>query len=87
MQIDKNIPLPPAPNAKGRGKFVTILKEMKDGDSVLITDKREVANMMITASNMIKSGKFSAARRFTQRKVEGGWRVWCLIEPTTGDNQ
>lgn len=65
VSIDKGIPMP-----EGWSKFGNTIREMEVGDSVLLTDQRDVSNLQSSAKRI--------GLRMTSRKVEGGWRVWRI---------
>lgn len=68
ISIDKGIPMPE--QRSGWGKFGNTIREMEVGDSVLVTEQRDVANLM-------SSGK-RIGLGMSSRKVENGWRVWRI---------
>jgi hypothetical protein len=68
LSIDKGIPMPE--ERSGWGKFGNTIREMEVGDSVLVTEQRDVPNLQASAKRI--------GLRMTSRKVEGGWRVWRI---------
>ncbi len=77
--IEKGVPIPPRnPSRKGATKYP--FEKMEVGDSFFVPLMRE----------------FSAASRWCKdhpdwkllvRKVEGGYRVWCMARPVTVEQE
>jgi len=67
LSIEKNIPIPAR---KGWGKFHDTIHSMEIGDSVLLTEQRDVANFMSVGKRV--------GLKMSSRKVDGGWRVWRI---------
>ena len=80
MEIEQGIPLPikrrGAPNA--RTLIIDTIMQMKPGDSVLFATEKEASNFRSTAVIYVRRGKLNPSFRFTQRKVDGGTRVWLV---------
>ena len=68
MEIERNVPIPPAANDRG---ISATLRKLKKGESVFIEGK--------TASEM---GGFidhcGLAGKVTRRTIEGGCRIWRI---------
>jgi len=67
MQIEKNVPIPPA----GRSK-IEIINDMEIGDSVLC----ETYEQAMSLRDVLRY----RGLKYTTRKMDdaGGWRVWRL---------
>ena len=66
MQIEKNIPVPPA----GRSK-IEIINDMEIGDSVLCETYEQAMSL--------RDALRYRGLKYTTRKIENeGWRVWRL---------
>jgi len=67
MQIEKNVPIPPA----GRSK-IEIINEMEIGDSVLCETYEQAMSL--------RDALRYRGLKYTTRKMDdaGGWRVWRL---------
>ena len=67
-KIERGIPLPS--NRRG-GKWTILCSQMNDGDSVVVANHNEVANMR---QAIIRSKKKSSAKQLT----DGSYRIWKL---------
>lgn len=72
-QIESGVPIPP--RTHGRKTRWPFLMEMKVGDSVLITDPAMMNHQLAVRLSALKR---ATGRRFTQRRVDGGVRVWRI---------
>lgn len=70
--IDRNIPLPSGPIARGR-KPIYPWAKMKPGDSFLVSDKAKFSSVRVNACKRSK-GK----TRFTTSITKQGVRVWRI---------
>lgn len=66
MQIEKNIPVPPA----GRSK-IEIINDMEIGDSVLCGTYEQ-------AMSLRDALRYRGLKYTTRKMDQGGWRVWRL---------
>jgi len=70
LTIDENVPVPSQIGVRG-GKYADVLSKMKVGDSVILSDQKEVSNFR----TLIHSRRL----RPVQRKLKDGTiRVWML---------
>lgn len=65
LEIEKNVPLPPSNNGTG---LSAVLRSMEIGDSVLVESTKK--------NRLTAAFAKHAPRKFSQRKQEGGIRVW-----------
>jgi hypothetical protein len=66
MQIEKNVPIPPA----GRSK-IEIINDMEIGDSVLCETYEQ-------AMSLRDALRYRGLKYTTRKMDQGGWRVWRL---------
>lgn len=70
--IEDNVPLPPP--GEGRVTLPAVLRQMKPGQSVLVTDrKRESVLSQVAAMK-----RAYPATKWTTRRTEEGVRVWRI---------
>ena len=69
LKIEKNIPMPKKHHLR-KGRFVSLLRKMKVGDSILFKNKAE-ANKFVTAAD--REGVRVARRQVSQN---GEFRIW-----------
>lgn len=76
MKIEKNVKFEGFYNRNGpyHNGMQKIIESMQAGDSVLFDDKKKLNSFRAA------SWAFGArvGRKFSSRKVEGGWRVWRM---------
>ena len=65
MQIEKNIPVPPARRSK-----IEIVSDMNIGDSVLCETYEQAMSL--------RDALRYRGLKYTTRKMDDGWRVWRL---------
>ncbi len=75
MKIEQNIPMPRRTGGPSGVKYP--FREMQIGDSFLVatTDERGRAKAAIYYYTHSPDGK---GRRFSSRKVSGGYRIWRI---------
>lgn len=73
MKIEKNIKIEDCVTS-GYGSMKQTIERMDVGDSVFI-DNRSKLNSFRAASSAFGA---EVGRKFSSRKVEGGWRVWRI---------
>lgn len=69
MLIEKNVPLP-LNHRKGHTKWLSIIRQMKIGDSVLVKTVGEAKSL----SYVLRSYGFISS----QRKQKDGFRIWKI---------
>ena len=69
LKIEKNIPLPKKQHLR-KGRFVSLLKKMEVGDSILFKNKAEANKFAIAAD---REGMCVARRQVSQN---GEFRIW-----------
>lgn len=74
MKIDKNIPLPPL--VRGNGKWQKLMREMQDGDSILLP--RNEAKSLV--ASMYNQGIQPATRLEGFENMMRMIRVWKIGE-------
>lgn len=67
LLIEKGVPIP---KRAGWSKYSKAIREMEVGDSVFVTEQKEVCNLQSTS--------YRLGIRMSSRKVDGGWRLWRI---------
>jgi uncharacterized protein (DUF2249 family) len=70
IQIEKSVPLPKKEDGRKRTKFPW--DSMEVGDSFFVEGTKRTS----MSSNITQINATRAPKKFTQRSVEGGVRVW-----------
>jgi hypothetical protein len=70
FKIEKGLPIPPG---KGRGGMYPF-DQMEAGDSFFVADDPGIKGTSV--SNSAASYERKHNKKFSVRKVEGGWRCW-----------
>lgn len=65
--IESGIPIPPT--WQYYGYHIALLRKMKHGESVFMTDRNRV-------TGLLKAGKAYGIGVVTRKQPGGGWRVW-----------
>ena len=69
IQIDSNVDVPD-PVKTYKGKWVKLAEQMKEGDSVLLSDEKQVRSLKRAIKNI--------GWQTVVRTMDGGLRVWKL---------
>jgi len=70
LQIDRGIPLPHN-HRKGHTKWLSVIRQMKNGDSILVKTMGEAKSL----SFVLRSYGFLSSQR---KQAEGGYRIWKI---------